>query len=234
MTPDRGNRWLVIDPQLTMWQFSKRYNALEMPRTLTFTYQSTSFEAGLSKVERSKLYGSVDVVTRDAEGEICKLVSLARDGHTLIPYGGTAAAYLNTEGRWIQQSDRVPVDLEGGELAENPSSFDAPIKLEKTVPEETLLDYPIRMAYLIDPQQLPKALAGKLADGEVYHFEFSWRGGPFTDPAFLLTDEDGDLWMLVGSHSEIGFVGLEQAAVSVAVAEEDSEDDADEFDFDML
>ncbi len=205
-----------------------------MPRSLTFALGKAQFEAELNKVDRSKLYGRVETQTFDAFGERCDLATLARDGRTLIPYGGTANGYLNKDGKWVETGERKPVDVEGNELSEVPSSFDAPIKLSKKASVEDLLDHPIRLAYLLGVEELPAKVKTSLAKGEIYRFEFSYRGGPIPDPAFLIADEDGDLWMLVGSHSDIEFVGYEQAAVCAAVVEEDSETDAEEFDFDML
>lgn len=206
-----------------------------MARSLTFAIGRSSFEAELIKVDRSKLYGRVETETFDANGKACDLATLARDGRTLIPYGGTAAGYLNKDGKWVETGERKPVDVEGNELIEVPSSFDAPIKLSQTATAEDLLDHPIRLAYLLGGAALPKSLKKKLDAGEIYRFNFSYRGGPIADPAFLLTDEDGDLWMLIGSHSDIDYVGFEQAAVCAAVVEKDSEEDsAEEFDFDML
>jgi len=206
-----------------------------MPRSLTFTAGKSSFEAELIKVDRSKLYGRIQTETFDNNGKECDLATLARDGRTLIPYGGTAAGYLNKDGKWVESGERKPVDVEGNELKEVASSFDAPIKLTRMASVEDLLDHPIRLAYMMGAESLPKAVQKKLDAGEIYRFDFSYRGGPIADPAFLLTDEDGDLWMLIGSHSDIEYVGFEQAAVCSAVVEKDSEEDSsEEFDFDML
>ncbi len=206
-----------------------------MARTLTFVSGRSKLECELLKVDRGKLYGIVQTETFDTFGERCELATLARDGRTLIPYGGTAAGYLNPDGLWIEAAERRPTDIEGKPLEPVPSSFDAPIKLAKETTPEDLLDHPIRLAYQLAPTgAVPAALSKKLAAGAIYGFDFSYRGGPIADPAFLIADEDGDLWMLVGAPSDIDYVTLEEAAVCCAVADEDSEDDADEFDFDML
>ena len=77
----------------------------------------------------------------------------------------------------------------------------------------------------------------KLKAGAIYQFPFSYRGGIYHDPAFLMMGEDDVLWMLIGHKSEIEFVGFEQAAICAARCEELGEDDSgetDAFDFDML
>jgi hypothetical protein len=205
-----------------------------MARTLTFTAGRSKFSAELIKVDRSKLYGSVSIETLDSDGERCDLATLARDGRTLIPYGGTAAGYLNTDGKWVDSNQRQPVDVDGEPLSEVPSSFDAPIQLKQTAAVEDLLDTPIRLAYRLGGAELPAAMAKKLGSGTIYQFGFSYRGGPTADPAFVLTDEDGDLWMLVGEPADVDFISYQKAALCAACDEQDSEDDNDEFDFDML
>lgn len=205
-----------------------------MARTLSFAVGRSKFTAELIKVDRSKLYGSVTTETLDPEGERCQLATLARDGRTLIPYGGTAAGYLNTDGKWVNSNERQPVDVDGEPLSEVESSFNAPIRLKKTASVEDLLDIPVRLAYRLGGAELSPSVSKKFSAGTIYSFDFSYRGGPNPDPAFVLTDEDGDLWMLVGEPSDVDFLTYEKAALCASCDEQDSEDDNDEFDFDML
>lgn len=207
-----------------------------MPRALTFQFGNAQFEAPLHKVDRSKLYGSVDVRTKDHEGETCKLATLARDGHTLIPLGGTASGYLNADGFWVETGERIPVDVDGDELHVVDSSFDAPIPLTDTATEEDLLDHPIRLAYHLAGTEPPENLRDALTKGAIYRFGFSYRGGPVEDPAFLIADQDGALWLLIGSEADVDFRTYQQAALcaSVAHVDSDEDDDADVFDFDMM
>jgi hypothetical protein len=205
-----------------------------MARTLTFAAGKAHFSGELIKVDRSKLYGSVSVETLDPEGRRCDLTTLARDGRTLIPYGGTAAGYLNRDGRWVEGNERRAVDVDGEPLDEVASSFAAPITLRETATVEELLDTPVRLAYRLGDTTLPPSVAKKLGAGTIYSFGFSYRGGHAADPAFMLADEDNDLWLLVGEPSDVDFLTYEQAALCASCDEEDSEDDNDEFDFDML
>jgi len=56
------------------------------------------------------------------------------------------------------------------------------------------------------------------------------------DPAFVLSDTDGDIWLLIGNLAEVEFRTYKQAAVCAAAATDEVEDDSedDNFDFDML
>ena len=59
------------------------------------------------------------------------------------------------------------------------------------------------------------------------------RGGATSDPAFLLKGSDGTLWMMVGNDNDLNFVGLPQAA-GLASADEPTDADSDDLDFEMM
>ena len=204
-----------------------------MPRALKFKYGNSEFECELNKIDRRKLYGSVDVETRDIDGNRCGLATLANDGKTLIPYGGTALGYISSDGEWVERTDLKPVDLSGNELPLLSSSFDITIELKKTATLEEFLNYSSRLVYLMgtDDEFAPK-LVEQLAAGVIFQFEFLYREGISADPAFLLGTPDGLIWMMVGKPSAIEYVGLDQAAVCFVGNEDDEE--VEEFDFEML
>lgn len=209
-----------------------------MARKLEFDFAGEPFTMAIHKVDRSKLYGRVETETFDANEKECTLATLARDGRTIIPYGGTASGYVNTEGLWVTRDELIPIDRDGKEIPEVASSFFKPTLLETEVDIDTFLDHPIRLIYQLDAQtEISSKLKDKLAAGAIYQFPFSYRGGIYFDPAFLMQGEDGVLWMLIGQKSDIEFVGFEQAAICAARCEELGEDDSgetDPFDFDML
>jgi len=208
-----------------------------MARKLEFIFGNEAFTAEINKVDRTKIYGRVLTETYDAHEKPCTLATLARDGRTIIPMGGTASGYVNPEGIWIERDSLVPINRDGEEIAEVPSSFSAPTKLTEEVSIEEFLDHPIRLSYHLSVDTISEPLAKKLQDGIIFKFPFSYRGGVYHDPAFLMTDLDGELWMMIGHTSDIAFVGYEQAAICAARAQELGEDDSgdrDSFDFDML
>ena len=208
-----------------------------MARTLSFTHDGTTFDAGLIKIDRDQLYGSVRVLTKDADDRPCKVATLASDGKTLIPRGGTALGYVNTEGEWISRSELQPVDLAGEPLQEVPSSFDAAITLEEAVDASVLLNHNVRLSYRLHVvDELPIALQSALQAGKIFRFGFSYRGGISHDPAFILNDGDANIWMLVAEANDVQFVSLEQAAVcgGETIKDEIDNDDDDNLDFGML
>ena len=206
-----------------------------MPRALKFSYDNDEFECELNKIDRTKLYGSVDIKTKDSEGNPCGLATLANDGKTLIPYGGTAIGYVNADGLWVERSELSPVNLSGEKLDTLPSSFDLTIELKREASLEEFLDCGARLCYLLGTNNdLPAALVKVLVAGTIFRFDFLYREGVTADPAFILATADEKIWMMVGNPSQIDFVGLDQAAVTFAGEADDVDDEIDEFDFEML
>jgi hypothetical protein len=204
-----------------------------MARALEFRLDGLSFKCGLEKVDRTDLYGTVDVETRDKSGARCEVATLAADGRTLIPSGGTALAYMSKGGDWIDRSELHAVDLRGVRVNTVASSFEHPIDLDiKTTPDR-FLDHSIRSAYLLDTSEgLPAKLKAELDGGAIYKFDFSYRGGINADPAFLMKGADDAIWMLIGDDNNINFVGFAQVA---GLGEpETTEETGDDLDFDMM
>lgn len=215
-----------------------------MARSLEFTLADESFQCELTTVDRSKLYGSVSVETLDAEGRRCELSTLAIDGKTLIPNGGTASGYVNADGDWLSRKTLIAVDDNDEPLPKIDSTFDAAVELSKKVSIEEFLDHSVRLTYWLGTTAtLPEACKKSLESGDIYRFEFSYRGGVDTDPAFILAGDpqtekdDATLWMLVTDENAVEFVTLEQAAICTTNSQQDtneSDDEEEELDFGML
>ena len=204
-----------------------------MARTLEFRFAGQSFKCAIDKVDRSALYGSTDVETRDAQGRRCETATLAADGRTIIPSGGTAIGHFNVEGRWLERGDLMAVDARGHGINPVASSFDGAIDLETKTTPERFLDHSIRLAYALDVVEgaVPQGLATTLDGGGVYKLDFSYRGGSTADPAFMLKGADGALWLLVGDENNVDFVGFTEVAGLMDNAE--AEAPGDDIDFEM-
>jgi hypothetical protein len=203
-----------------------------MARALEFVYEGKSFSCTINKIDRSKLYGSVDVETRDKSGYKCQLATLASDGHTLIPSGGVGFGYFTQDGERMDRAELVPVDASGNRLNSVASSFNHPIDLEMRVTPERFLDHSIRSAYALDAEDLPSALLKELEGGAIYKIDFSYRGGVNVDPAFFTRGADGTVWLLIGVENNVNFVSFTQAAAMVP--DDAEETDADDLDFEMF
>jgi len=206
-----------------------------MAKSLAFRFEDSLLPFDYTKVDRSKLYGFKEVEVMDEDNQLCELATLAGDGKTIVGRGGTAVGYLTVDGLWSDRSELMPVNLEGQQIPAAASSFDAPIALTETISVDKFFDYDIRTVYLLRGTQLPEALKQRLQQGEIFRFSFSFRGGVEADPAFLLMNVDGDLFLLVAKETNLHFVGLQQAAT---VSEEDQgpedEGESEELDFSMI
>lgn len=209
-----------------------------MARSLTFTYKKKTFSASMHKLDRTRLYGSVRVITQDADEQKCNMATLCSDGKTLIPRGGTSLGYVNTEGEWIARDKLQPVTLSGDPVTEVASSFDAPVLLKDQIDAAEFLNHSVRLTYRMEvDEQMPASLTKILKSGGIFQFGFSYRGGIGYDPAFLLTDEEGVVWMLITTANDVQYLSLEQAghcADDPVKDEVGNEDEDDAIDFGML
>lgn len=205
-----------------------------MARTLAFNFDGQPFRCAVDKVERSDLYGRIDIEIHDRSGQRCDVATLAADGRTLITSGGTGLGYMSGDGRWIERSELVAVDVAGRRLNTVPSSFDAAIDLDIRTSADRFLDHSIRSSYLLSPEEpgLPAAFEAELSSGTIFKFDFSWRSGINTDPAFVMKGADGAVWMLVGAECNADMVGFAQAASLDAT--DDEAGAGDDLDFEMM
>lgn len=205
-----------------------------MPRTLSFSLGGNSIDFAMHKVDRSRLYGFKELLVLDEDGDPCELNTLAEDGKTLIGKGGTGIGYLDADRNWVEKSDLTAVDLEGNEIEPVPSSFSAPIELGEKADTEELLNHNIRLIYRLESEALDDTLAKELGDGAIFKFPYSFRGGLEADAGFLMHNEDGEIFFLVGDSSSVQYVGLQQAAPTSAEATGDDTPTDDLMDFGMI
>jgi hypothetical protein len=209
-----------------------------MARSLNFDYKGKGFGLELVKIDRSKLYGDVSLETFDDSGKPCELVTLARDGKTIIAMGGTASGYLSEDGEWVERGDLTATNASGDKLNTVPSTFDVTTELTREVSVEEYLDHAVRLSYLLTPAEgaIDPEFEKALAAGKIFRIDFSYRGGSFADPAFILAGDEGTVWLMIGEPGEVEYVSLSQAGISAANAtsESDGDDDSDDFDFDMM
>lgn len=203
-------------------------------RNIKFDFQGEVASAEMVKLDRSKLYGSVDVEAVDPDGNECRTVSLASDGRTLIGKGGAGLGVLSVDGQWVSRKDLAPVTSDGVKITPVESSFAAPVTLNATnlTDAEELLNHRIRSTYQL--VNLSPHLLGELQDGDaIFKFDYSYRGGIQYDVAFILANSAGDVFMLVGSPCELEMIGLaEEVVVDEEEIEEEEEDD--DLDFGMM
>ncbi len=201
-----------------------------MAQPLVLKYEDREIPFHLSKVDRTKLYGKVELETLDEQGRPCRLVTLASDGRTMIGSGGVAMACFTPDGEWRDKSALTPVNLEGEEVQPVGSSFKTVTPLTTKGTIEDYLSHTIRSVYEMECEDDMDDLRQELIQGEIFSFPFSYRGSLETDTAFLLANSNGDVFMAVGKKADIQFFGFEQVATA---EEEDATGEAEDEDMDF-
>ncbi|QEG20647.1 hypothetical protein [Mariniblastus fucicola] len=205
-----------------------------MPRTLSFNFGGSQVDFEMHKVDRTRLYGFKETLVLDEDGEPCELNTLAEDGKTLIGKGGTGIGYVDADGNWVEKADLTAVDLAGNKIVPVPSSFAAPIELGQRADSEDFLNHNIRLIYRLESEELDEKLAAELSEGAIFKFPYSFRGGLEADAGFLLHNEAGEIFFLVGDASSVEYVGLQQAAPTAAETTGDDASADDLMDFGMI
>lgn len=203
-----------------------------MAKPLVLAFAGRELPFALSKVERSDLYGYVEIESLDEQGRKCTLATLAGDGRSIIPSGGTAIACLSPDGNWVEKKKMIPTDVHGNRLTPAPSSFAAPVPLEKTASIDEYLSHDIRSIYEISSEADIGPLMAELKKGTIFQFPYSFRGGLEPDVGFLLLSSDGVAFLAIGSPTKLEFVGFDQSAA--INSDEDEEQESDELDFSMM
>lgn len=205
-----------------------------MAKPLTFEFRGAAIDCALEKIDRAKLYGWIETEVQDGSGRRCDLATLASDGHSIVGKGGTALAYLSVDGLWQTKAALKAVDPQGKVITPVPSSFDAPIPLDRTATIDEFLSHNIHLIYRLVPETEQPELLEELAGGTVYHFPFSYRGGLEASAGFLLRGSDGNLFMCVGMPTAIDYVGLTSAAAVLPPEGETVPDDDEGLDFSLV
>lgn len=205
-----------------------------MARQLVLSLDGREFPVSLVKIDREKLYGSVEIEAFDEKGREAQLRVLAADGKTLIDKGGTALTTVNEKGTSVDRSSLTAVDEDGDSIDPVPSSFNAPNVLDRTTTDDYLAQM-VKSVYLLQPPEEGgdiKYLLDHLDGEQIFTFPFSWRGGLEYDKAFIL-GADNEAFMIVGKQAEFKFLRLNQAA-NLLDSTEEEEISADDLDFDLI
>ncbi len=201
-----------------------------MAKPLIFEFKGAQIPLQMSKVDRAKLYGFKDLEILDEEGDKCELATLAEDGRTVVGKGGTGIGYLTADGNWCDKTVLTPVDLEGRAMTPVASSFSAPIELDRRATLDELLDHSMRLVYRMDFEEGGgDQLMDELKSGAIFRFDYSFRGGLEPDTGFLLTNEMDEVFLLIGTPSNIEMIGHQQPRFTAEMDEDASEDELMDF-----
>jgi hypothetical protein len=204
-----------------------------MAKTLKLSLDGEEFAVAITKLDREKLYGNVEIEAFDEKGKPAELKVLAADGKTLINKGGTALEAVNSNGDSIERKELVPVDIEGKKIELVKSSFDE-VNALKPGDIDTYLGLVVKSVYVLDAVEGSdlKLLKDHLSAKQMFTFPFSYRGGLEHDAAYIVGGDDDAPFMIIGKEGDIQYLKLNQAGV--LSSNEEQEISADDISFDLL
>lgn len=204
-----------------------------MARALNLSFQDSQFNLGITKIDRSKLYGYTSVDVKDGDGSTCGLATISEDGKHILSKGCVGYTTLNEQNEYMAAADIHMMNKNGEALEKKPSSFDLEdIPMEVSSIEE-YLTINVKSVYQLDAAEEDSdvsALIPLLEEHKILKFSFNYRADYDEDDAFMLHSGDS-VFMVLGSVSPFEFIGLEQQIEPVI---EDDDDDDEDFDFGAL
>jgi len=194
---------------------------------VVFNCKVSSFT--VTRIDRSKLYGSKKRIAVDVEGHECSTAALTRDGKYILPTGGMAILYLTDEGDVVERNQLQAIDPEGSNGDSEESSPNGAMELGPAVSADEVLEYTIINVYMLEPVSIPSELVAMLASGIIY-CQVSSPVSHNAHQSFLLKNDLG-YFLLLGRRTGFEYIGLDEADLSPL----DNNDDGDDgLDFYML
>lgn len=200
-------------------------------KTLTLRHLSVAHEVGISKVDRSDIYGTTETEIVDATNAPVSELQMMKDGRTIV---AKKSRYIRNENGTISQKDVKYVDAHGTLLQETASMFDAPVDLAVISPQKAM-NLVAKSTYVVDLEpELSADLIGALKDGTIYEFQYAWRATTKPSVGIMLANADGVVFFIVGSYAVPRALSIGQAEEADDECTEIEDDEQDEFDFDAL
>ena len=204
-----------------------------MGKNIHFVIEGKSWSAGISKVDRNKVYGHVEEIISDSNGELCSVASILEDGQTIIVSGATALKTVDSENKEISKDAIKTVNLDGTDAVLVPSSYDTDAVLTPGTLDD-LFNLEITAVYQLvwEDEAAKLDLIAYLGTNKVLKFVFNYRADYEGADAVLITAQN-QVFALTGKFLEFQFLENKQVIVP-----EDTDVDAtveeDAMDFGML
>ena len=197
-----------------------------MAKELTFTLSGVDYLAAPVKLERKKIYGWSSLIATDKNGEECSSAYLSPDDAMVIPSGGFKQGTVDKDGKWVEKSTLIAYGPDEQPLPTYPSSFDAPIVLDKKVSMEQFLDNEWESVYQLVNEELAAAIGQ-----DIYMFCFNFRASTNHNDGYLI-NTPGGLFLFAGDAEQFEWVALaDQTTIDET---EEVVEEIDELDFSMF
>lgn len=200
-----------------------------MGKNIHFVIEGKSWSAGISKVDRNKVYGHVEEVISDSNGELCSVASILEDGQTIIVSGATALKTVDSENKEISKDAIKTVNLDGTDAVLVPSSYDTDAVLTPGTLDD-LFNLEITAVYQLvwEDEAAKLDLIAYLGTNKVLKLVFNYRADYEGADAVLITAQN-QVFALTGKFLEFQFLENKQVIVledkvADATVEEDSMD----------
>jgi len=204
-----------------------------MGKNIHFVIEGKSWSAGISKVDRNKVYGHVEEVISDSNGELCTVASILEDGQTIIVSGATALKTVDSENKEITKDAIKTVNLDGTDAVLVPSSYDTDVVLTPGTLND-LFNLEITTVYQLvwEDEAAKLDLINYLVTNKVLKFVFNYRADYEGADAVLITAQN-QVFALTGKFLEFQFLENKQVIVPEN-SDVDTTVEEDSMDFGML
>ena len=203
-----------------------------MAKIIEFVVDDFKFAAALTKVDRDKVYGFIEVKVNDDKGNPCKMGSLLDDGKTLVLNGSTAIKTVDASFNELDKKELKVVYQDGKDAVLVPSSYEGEVNLTETSLDD-LFNLEVTSVYQLDFEDAlqKKSVSDFLASGKVARFLFNYRADYEGADAILIANMNG-VFALTGRIIDFPFLKNELTPISETLVEQPIEEEG--MDFGML
>ncbi len=205
-----------------------------MARQIMVSWNGSTSTFDMAKVDRSKLYGRRRRVLLDPKGGTCQRAALTEDGSIMVKSGMTAQGYFDPDGHWVPNKELVGLDADGKKMKKIDSTLGKEVELQGPVDPSAVLDLRLQSVYGLDPDDIDSDLEEQLMEGELFQFTFNYRADYQAETAFLMANDEGEIFALIGRLVEPQWRDPEEMIPTFDSAEDDDDDDGDDLDFEMF
>jgi len=203
-----------------------------MAKAIQFNAGKLTFAASLTKVDRDKVYGFIEVKVNDDKGNPCTMGSILEDGKTIVLNGATANKTVDASFNELDKKELKVVYQDGKDAVLVPSSYEGEVLLTETSLDD-LFNLEVTSVYQLDFEDdlQKKSVSDYLASGKVARFLFNYRADYEGADAILIANANG-IFALTGRIIDFPFLKNEVEPISETLLEQPIEEEG--MDFGML
>lgn len=203
-----------------------------MAKAIQFNAGKLKFAASLTKVDRDKVYGFIEVKVNNNQGNPCTIGSLLDDGKTLVLNGATAIKTVDDSFNELDKKELKVVYQDGKEAVLVPSSYEGEVILTETSFDD-LFNLEVTSVYQLGFEALEhkEEVSAFLASGKILRFIYNYRADYEGADAILIANENG-IFALTGRIIDFPFLKNELPPISETLLEQPIEEEG--MDFGML